>query len=62
MAINKVQFQPRLSMTEFMERYGRDGTCETALIESRTYRATGRQRSALCGDTFDLAAQGDLLV
>ncbi len=35
MAMNRVQFQPGLSMAEFMERYGSDANCEVALIESR---------------------------
>jgi ribosomal protein L37AE/L43A len=35
MAMNQVQFQPGLSMAEFMDRYGSDDRCETALIESR---------------------------
>lgn len=35
MAMNRVQFQPGLSMAEFMERYGSDANCEAALIESR---------------------------
>ena len=35
MAMNRVQFQPGLSMAEFMARYGSDGSCEAALIESR---------------------------
>ena len=35
MAMNKVQFQPGLSMTGFMDLYGSDGKCEAALIESR---------------------------
>ena len=35
MAMNRVQFQPGLSMAEFMDRYGSDGSCEAALIESR---------------------------
>ena len=35
MAMNTVQFQPGLSMTEFMDRYGSDDKCEAALIESR---------------------------
>jgi len=35
MAMNKVQFQPGLSMTEFMDRYGSGDKCEAALIESR---------------------------
>jgi hypothetical protein len=33
--MNRVQFQPGLSMAEFMERYGSDDKCEAALIESR---------------------------
>jgi len=35
MAMNRVQFQPGLSMVEFMDRYGSDDSCEAALIESR---------------------------
>jgi ribosomal protein L37AE/L43A len=35
MKMNRVQFQPGLSMAEFMERYGSDDNCEAALIESR---------------------------
>ena len=35
MKMNRVQFQPGLSMTEFMDRYGSDAQCETALIASR---------------------------
>ncbi len=35
MAMNRVQFQPGLSMAEFMARYGSDANCEAALIESR---------------------------
>jgi transposase-like protein len=35
MAMNRVQFQPGLSMAEFMEKYGSDDQCEAALIESR---------------------------
>jgi len=35
MKMNRVQFQPGLSMAEFMERYGSADKCEAALIESR---------------------------
>jgi ribosomal protein L37AE/L43A len=35
MTMNQVQFQPGLSMAEFMDRYGSDDKCEAALIESR---------------------------
>jgi ribosomal protein L37AE/L43A len=35
MKMNRVQFQPGLSMTEFFARYGSDDKCEAALIESR---------------------------
>ena len=35
MAMNRVQFQPGLSMADFMARYGSDDSCEAALIESR---------------------------
>ena len=35
MAMNRVQFQPGLSMVEFMQRYGSEAQCEAALIRSR---------------------------
>ena len=35
MKMNRVQFQPGLSMAEFFDRYGSDDKCETALIASR---------------------------
>jgi len=35
MTMNRVQFQPGLSMAEFMDRYGSDDKCEAALIASR---------------------------
>lgn len=35
MAMNRVQFQPGLSMAEFMDRYGTEEQCEAALIASR---------------------------
>ena len=35
MKMNRVQFQAGLSMAEFMDCYGSDDKCETALIESR---------------------------
>ena len=35
MKMNRVQFQPGLSMAEFFHRYGSDDKCEAALIESR---------------------------
>jgi hypothetical protein len=35
MTMNRVQFQPDLSMTEFMQRYGSDAQCEAALVALR---------------------------
>jgi len=35
MKMNRVQFQPGLSMAEFMNRYGSDAQCEAALVASR---------------------------
>ena len=35
MAMNRVQFQPGLSMAEFMARYGSEELCESALVEAR---------------------------
>jgi ribosomal protein L37AE/L43A len=35
MAMNRVQFQPGLSMAEFFARYGSDDKCEAALLASR---------------------------
>ena len=35
MKMNRVQFQPGLSMAEFFDRYGSDDQCEAALVASR---------------------------
>ena len=35
MAMNRVQFQPGLSMAEFMDRYGSEDKCEAALVAAR---------------------------
>ena len=35
MAMNRVQFQPGLSMAEFLERYGSEDKCEAALFAAR---------------------------
>jgi transposase-like protein len=35
MPMNRVQFQPGLSMSEFMSRYGSDDKCEAALLAAR---------------------------
>lgn len=35
MAMNRVQFQPGLSIVDFMKRYGTEEQCEAALISSR---------------------------
>jgi hypothetical protein len=38
MKMNRVQFQPGLSMAEFMDRYGSDDKCEAALLRSSGLR------------------------
>jgi ribosomal protein L37AE/L43A len=35
MPMNRVQFQPGLSMTEFLDRYGSEDKCEAALVAAR---------------------------
>jgi hypothetical protein len=35
MAMNRIQFQPGLSMPEFLERYGTESQCEAALEHAR---------------------------
>lgn len=35
MAMNRVQFQPGLSLAEFMDRYGIEQKCEAAVLASR---------------------------
>ena len=35
MPMNRVQFQPGLSMPEFLERYGTEEQCEAALVAAR---------------------------
>ena len=33
--MNRVQFQPGLSVTEFLDRYGSEARCEAALVAAR---------------------------
>ena len=40
MTMNRVQFQPGLSLAEFMARYGSEEKCEAALIFPSTPIAT----------------------
>lgn len=54
MAMNRIQFQPGLSMAEFMQRYGTDDRCEAALLESRWPRGFV---CPACGDTRSSAFQ-----
>lgn len=35
MPMNRVQFQPGLSMTEFIKQYGSEAKCEAALAQNR---------------------------
>ncbi len=35
MSMNRVQFQPGLSMPEFIQQFGSEAQCETALIQTR---------------------------
>ena len=35
MPMNRVQFQPGLSMAEFLDRYGSEAQCEAALVAAR---------------------------
>ena len=35
MAMNRIQFQPGLSMPDFFARYGTEAQCEPALVEAR---------------------------
>ncbi len=35
MAMNRIQFQPGLSMPDFFARYGTEAQCDTALVEAR---------------------------
>ena len=35
MAMNRIQFQAGLSLTQFLEQYGTEGRCEQALEQAR---------------------------
>ena len=35
MAMNRVQFQPGLSLPAFLKQYGTEGACEKALLRAR---------------------------
>ena len=59
MAMNRVRFQPGLSMAEFMDRYGSDDRCETALIESRWPKGFVCPLCQ-CGDSSSFRREGRL--
>jgi hypothetical protein len=44
MAMNREQFQPGLSMAEFMDRYGTEAQCEAAL--ARRHAGLGNETAA----------------
>ena len=58
MAMNRVQFQPGLSMAEFMDRYGTELQCEDALAQSRW--PTGFVCPACSGAIFCAFRRGSL--
>lgn len=58
MAMNRVQFQPGLSMPEFMTRYGTELQCEEALAQSRW--PTGFVCPACGGTNFSAFRRGCL--
>ena len=59
MTMTRVQFQPVLSMAEFMDRYGSDDKCEAALIESRWPSGFGCPACG-CGHSSSFRRQGRL--
>ncbi|MSQ72191.1 MAG: IS1595 family transposase [Betaproteobacteria bacterium] len=59
MAMNGVQFQPGLSMAEFMSRYGSDENCEVALIASRWPKGFVCP-SCACGNSSSFRREGRL--
>ena len=58
MAMNRVQFQPGLSMAEFMERYGSEAQCEQAVCESRWPKGYACPRCA-ARENSSFRRQGD---
>ena len=40
MAMNRIQFQPGLSLTDFLEQYGTEERCEQALSRPAGQRVT----------------------
>ncbi len=59
MAMNGVQFQPGLSMVEFMSRYGSNENCEAALIASRWPKGF-ECPSCACGNSSSFRREGRL--
>ena len=59
MKMSRVQFQPGLSMAEFMDRYGSDDKCEAALIESR-WPSGFACPSCGCGQSSSFRREGRL--
>lgn len=58
MPMNLVQFQPGLSMREFLRLYGADELCETALIARRWPEGCVCPRCGVCGARTNFERQG----
>lgn len=56
MAINQVQFQKRLSMAEFPDRYGTEEKCHAALVPR-----AGRRGSAMSAANTKMTAACEML-
>jgi transposase-like protein len=58
MPMNRVQFQPGLSMREFLCQYGTEERCEAALIASRWSRGFECPRCGVCEARTSFQRQG----
>lgn len=58
MPMNRVQFQPGLSMREFLSLYGTEERCEAALIASRLPRGLECPRCGVCESRTGFQRQG----
>ena len=58
MPMNRVQFQPGLSMREFLSLYGTEELCEAALIARRWPQGFECPRCGVCEARTSLQRQG----
>ena len=56
MAMNRIQFQPGLSLAAFLRDYGEESQCEAALVTARWPAGWTRCAASRCGTALPATA------